>query len=102
MSVEISVDRLDLPHISVEDIDQLAARASLCLDDERRVILRNMSRVDVRACPGSGKTTLLVAKLAILTAKWKARSRGICVLSHTNVARAEIQSRFGQFPCCNV
>ncbi|ODA32488.1 UvrD-helicase domain-containing protein [Planctopirus hydrillae] len=98
MNSILPFDDLDLPHISDEDIDQLAARTSLRLDDERRLILRNMSRVDVRACPGSGKTTLLVAKLAILAAKWKLRSRGICVLSHTNVARREIQSRFGQFP----
>jgi hypothetical protein len=54
-----------------------------------------MDSVDIPACPGSGKTTLLVAKLAILARKWKYRTRGICVLSHTNVARHEIENRLG-------
>ncbi|PRY80571.1 AAA domain-containing protein [Yoonia maritima] len=53
---------------------------------------------DVSACPGSGKTTLVVAKLAIMARKWPHRTSGICVLSHTNVAREEIQSRLGHTP----
>lgn len=64
-------------------------------DDCRINILKNMSGTDVHACPGSGKTTLLVAKLAILAKKWNEEGRGICVLSHTNVAREEIQERIG-------
>lgn len=64
--------------------------------DECRInILKNMNPIDIHACPGSGKTTLLVAKLAILANKWKEVSSGICVLSHTNVAREEIQERLG-------
>ena len=51
--------------------------------------------MDVSACPGSGKTTLVVAKLAILARKWPHRTRGICVLSHTNVAREQIERRLG-------
>ena len=63
--------------------------------DPRRDVLKSMERIDVAACPGSGKTTLLVAKLAILAEKWQHRTRGICVLSHTNAARHEIESRLG-------
>jgi superfamily I DNA/RNA helicase len=51
--------------------------------------------LDAAACPGSGKTTLVVAKLAILARKWATTQRGICVLSHTNVARQEIEKRLG-------
>lgn len=54
-----------------------------------------MDSIDVAACPGSGKTTLLVAKLAILAEKWQCRTRGICVLSHTNAARNEIEKHLG-------
>ena len=54
-----------------------------------------METLDLEACPGSGKTTLLVAKLAILARKWTERRRGFCVLSHTNVARREIENRLG-------
>ena len=48
------------------------------------------------ACPGSGKTMLVVAKLAILAKKWPHRTKGICVLSHTNVAREQIEHRLGR------
>lgn len=63
--------------------------------DPRQEVLKSMDRIDVAACPGSGKTTLLVAKLAILAEKWRDRSRGICVLSHTNAARQQIETRLG-------
>ena len=63
------------------------------LDEARYDFLTTMDSVDVTACPGSGKTTLVVANLAILARKWKSRTRGICVLSHTNVARREIEER---------
>lgn len=63
--------------------------------DPRKAILTSVCELDVEACPGSGKTTLLVAKLAILARKWTEGGRGICVLSHTNVARREIEQRLG-------
>lgn len=63
--------------------------------DPRQEVLKSMKPVDVAACPGSGKTTLLVAKLAILAKKWQYRTRGICVLSHTNAARHEIETHLG-------
>jgi DNA helicase-2/ATP-dependent DNA helicase PcrA len=63
--------------------------------DPRIEVLKSTATLDIEACPGSGKTTLLVAKLAILARKWSDRRRGICVLSHTNVARREIEQRLG-------
>jgi len=63
--------------------------------DPRLGVLRANATLDVEACPGSGKTTLLVAKLAILARHWKAAERGICVLSHTNAARREIERKLG-------
>jgi DNA helicase II / ATP-dependent DNA helicase PcrA len=63
--------------------------------DPRLNILRSNETLDIEACPGSGKTTLLVAKLAILARKWTDRRRGLCVLSHTNVARRAIEERLG-------
>lgn len=65
------------------------------LDAQRRAFLKSLMTLDVSACPGSGKTTLVVAKLAILARKWKNNTRGVCVLSHTNVAREEIEHRLG-------
>jgi DNA helicase-2/ATP-dependent DNA helicase PcrA len=63
--------------------------------DPRLSALKSIESMDIAACPGSGKTTLLVAKLAILADKWQDRTRGICVLSHTNVARRQIEDRLG-------
>jgi len=59
-------------------------------DDQRQEAIKTLETKDIRACPGSGKTTLLVAKLAILARKWPHSHQGICVLSHTNVARDQI------------
>lgn len=82
--------------ISDEDIEWVKTIMPDIEFDECRInILKNMSGTDVHACPGSGKTTLLVAKLAILAKKWNEEGKGICVLSHTNVAREEIQERLG-------
>jgi hypothetical protein len=64
--------------------------------DPRVAVLLSNETLDVEACPGSGKTTLLVAKLAILARKWKSRRSGICVLSHTNAARREIERSLGR------
>ena len=65
-------------------------------DAHRRKFLKCCTTIDLSACPGSGKTTLIVAKLAILAKKWPYRTQGICVLSHTNVAREQIEHRLGR------
>ena len=86
-----------IPDITDEDIDWACSMMGLDpFDEPRRQFLTRRSTVDVSACPGSGKTTLIVAKLAILARKWPHRTKGICVLSHTNVAREEIQLRLGR------
>jgi DNA helicase II / ATP-dependent DNA helicase PcrA len=66
-------------------------------DSERLDVLKTMCSCHVQACPGSGKTTLLVAKLAILARKIPSAHQGICVLSHTNAARAEIERSLGAY-----
>ncbi len=61
--------------------------------DTRAKILSCWESVDIPSCPGSGKTTILVTKLAWAIERWKADDAGICVLSHTNVAKDEIKKR---------
>lgn len=89
----------EMPSIGAEDIawacDVLKLPQGAFDDANRTDVLRSSETIDVAACPGSGKTTLLVAKLAILARRWTDRRRGICVLSHTNVARHEIENRLG-------
>lgn len=86
-----------IPEITDDDIAWVCATMGLdpC-DEPRRAFLKQLNTVDLSACPGSGKTTLIVAKLAILARKWPYRTKGICVLSHTNVAGEQIQARLGR------
>ena len=70
--------------------------AGCTFNEERRNFIRCMESRDVVACPGSGKTTALLAKLLILAHHMPfTDSRGLCVLTHTNVAIDEIKRRAG-------
>lgn len=72
---------------------------SLKFDDaERRAAILESGTRDFNAVPGSGKTSLLAAKLVLLARKWPHARRGVCVLSHTNVAREEIEKRLTATP----
>lgn len=94
---------VDLPDIGADDIAWACEVLGLPPHafsgengtDPRLAVLCNNQTLDVEACPGSGKTTLLVAKLAILARHWKPRDQGICVISHTNAARREIEKKLG-------
>lgn len=82
--------------IAQSDIDGVAQSEELIFDPKRSEILKAMHSIDVQACPGSGKTTLIAAKLILLAKKWPFSDRGVCVLSHTNVAKDEIIKRLKQ------
>jgi len=93
VSAATAIPPLPIPVVADADIEVAEGYLGVSFDEPRRQILRSNDSFDVQACPGSGKTTLLVAKLAILGAKWPHSRRGLCVLSHTNVARKEIESK---------
>lgn len=62
--------------------------------EEKIAIIKSNESKDIVACPGSGKTTTLLAKLAIIATKMPLEGgKGICVLTHTNVAIDEIKSK---------
>ena len=62
-------------------------------DKEQKAVIRCFETIDILACPGSGKTKALLAKLLILSRQMPLENnRGICVLTHTNVAINEIKS----------
>jgi DNA helicase II / ATP-dependent DNA helicase PcrA len=67
-------------------------------DEERKAVLLEAGTRDINAAPGSGKTTILAAKLYLLAQRWPHMRRGICVITHTNVAREEIQRRLASIP----
>lgn len=64
---------------------------------ERRTFIKCIGSRDVNACAGSGKTTALIAKLMILDKYFMpfSQNKGICVLTHTNVAIDEIKKKLG-------
>lgn len=82
-----------IPEVTDSDISRMERLLDVPFDAPRREVLRCNESIDVQACPGSGKTTLLVAKLAILAGKWIDARRGICVLSHTNVAGEQVEEK---------
>lgn len=87
--------------VEIEDSDIVEIAGFMGRDfdaPECRQILKARETLDVQAAPGSGKTTLLVAKLALLGARWPHARQGICVLSHTNVARMEVETRLHHHP----
>lgn len=87
--------------ISKEDIqkaEKLLLPQGCSFDENEKIpIIQCMDRtIDVIACPGSGKTTTLLAKLTlILDSLPQKDSKGICVMTHTNVAVNEIKDKLG-------
>lgn len=75
--------------------DQLLSGEKKFDQEHVDIIKANDSRY-IQACPGSGKTTTLLAKLLILANRMPFEDgRGVCVLTHTNVAIDEIKARLG-------
>lgn len=65
-------------------------------DEERRKVIKCLESKDILACPGSGKTTALLAKLIIISKQLPLDgNKGVCVLTHTNVAIDTITQRIG-------
>ncbi len=84
-----------LPHIM--DAEKLFLPEGKNFDQETLSFITYMDSTDVVACPGSGKTTALLAKLYILSKYMPFEgNKGICVLTHTNVAIDEIKRRMGK------
>lgn len=73
------------------------SQGKVVFDCERRKVIKCMETKDIVACAGSGKTTTLIAKLMILDRFFMdfPKNRGICVLTHTNVAIDEIKEKLG-------
>lgn len=80
----------------IEWATRILLPADATFNKERQAFIRCLESRDVIACPGSGKTTALLAKLLILASKMPfSDGKGICVLTHTNVAIDEIRERAG-------
>lgn len=83
--------------------DDIASAEKLLLGDnkfdidEKIPIIRCMDKsIDVIACPGSGKTTTLLGKIIALINHMPLQDgKGVCIITHTNVAINEIINKLG-------
>lgn len=91
---------LEIAPITPELLAELGAELGGCdfTDKSRSDFLASMASCDVQAAPGNGKTTLLAAKLALLSRSWDSRSQGVCIISHTNAARTEVEQKISRHP----
>ena len=89
-----------MPFATDEEIriaHDLLLKGKKTFDSQRINVIKEDNSCYVQACPGSGKTTALLAKLIILANKMPLpEGKGVCVLTHTNVAIDEIKARVGQ------
>lgn len=81
-------------NLNDSDIYKLEQELGFTFDEPRKNIIKTFD--DVQACPGSGKTTMVAAKLLIIAKKWQTKHQGVCVLTHTNVAKQEIIDRLNR------
>lgn len=86
-----SINEIKITDADIKWVESILG--NIHFDEEHINVIKCLESKDIQAFPGSGKTTALVAKLAILSRKWTDTYHGICVLSHTNVAREEVEQR---------
>lgn len=80
----------------IEEVELRLLPSGARFDQQRRNVIKSLESVNVLACPGSGKTTALLAKLLIISDQLPLDdNRGICVLTHTNVAIDTITNKLG-------
>lgn len=83
--------------ITDHDLDRVeSVMDGIRFDEKRREIIKRLDSFDVQAFPGTGKTTVIIGKLMALLDKWDSSTSGICVISHTNVAKEEIEHRISK------
>jgi superfamily I DNA/RNA helicase len=81
----------------IPEAEQVFLPENCHFDEKSEEFIKCLDSVDVIACPGSGKTTALLAKLYIMSKFMPfEENKGICVLTHTNVAIDEIKKRMGK------
>ena len=91
---------ITIPSLTSEILQELGEELGECdfTEENQQSFLSATDSRDVQAAPGNGKTTLLVAKLALLSRSWASRTQGVCVISHTNAAREEVEKKLFNHP----
>jgi DNA helicase II / ATP-dependent DNA helicase PcrA len=94
---------ITIPPLTAEILAELCAELGGCDFQDRHQceFLGSTASCDVQAAPGNGKTTLIAAKLALLSRTWTSRAEGVCVISHTNAARREVEAKLASHPAAS-
>lgn len=88
---------IDVNDLDIAYAERILLKEGQTFDDERMTFIKDLTTLDLQAVPGSGKTTVLLAKLLILERHLPFNNgAGILVISHTNAAVDEINSRIGK------
>ena len=78
-------------------IEKLLLPNGCCFAGDARNVINSWDSNDILACPGSGKTTVLIAKLKLIADTLPLKDgRGVCLLSHTNLAVNELKAKLGK------
>lgn len=88
--------------VEISDSDIVSAEKILLGENkfekvEKIPIIKCMDKsIDVMACPGSGKTTTLLGKIIAMINNMPLQGeKGVCIITHTNVAINEIKNKVG-------
>ncbi|MEQ6048437.1 UvrD-helicase domain-containing protein [Lysinibacillus capsici] len=76
---------------TLKEIERKLLPSNAELFDQQREVILNNNSLNIVAGPGSGKTTVLIAKCALLLKKNESGKKGICLITHTNVAVEEMK-----------
>ncbi|GIW63608.1 MAG: DNA helicase [Patescibacteria group bacterium] len=89
---------MEITNKDIAKAEKIFLREGQTFDEERKNFIKYIDKsLHLQACPGSGKTTTLLAKLFILSEKMPfENNRGICVLTHTNVAIDIVKDKLGE------
>lgn len=88
----------DISLDEINEVEQILLPSGCSFDDERRGFISLDKSEDLVACAGSGKTTALIAKILLMGKNMPFENdKGICVLTHTNVAINEIKEKISKY-----
>lgn len=79
----------------LRNIEKIILPVNCEFSSEQRSVILAEKNANIIAGPGSGKTTVLIAKIALVIKRIKdsKKEKGICIITHTNVAVDEIKNQ---------
>lgn len=88
---------VELSDKDISSAEKILLGESKFEQEEKLPIIKCMDKsIDVMACPGSGKTTTLLGKIiAMINHMPLQDGKGVCIITHTNVAINEIKNKLG-------